>query len=272
MSARQCQFVENNLPLVYLTLRRHRYLTDHHRAGREPKELFQEGSLALMEAVRMHDPIRHGEFAAFAMARIHFAISRYVHEYTGAIRVPFITQRRRKKNREEKECDRHRPAPLPRVVSMKDGRHGTTRLRTSIREVHHASSVQDEVTIGDMIRERFDRAMREVARDMKNSPRCTQDNSDVIERCLEERWSVPEPTARTSIRQLAKSLSCSAGRVTYYEERFRKKLAAALNGDETYRTLTRIAKLKPEGWRHCLGSSELAGIAAPYDKGRSSDL
>lgn len=257
MSARQCRVVECNLPLVYLTLQRHRYLSDRQRTGREPKELFQEGSLALIEAVRTHDANRHGEFAAFAMARIHFAISRYVHEYASAIRVPFITQRRRRKNQSEEMNDRRKPDPLPRVVSMKHARKSVAYQATSESDSNPPSTKFERTTIGDLIRERYDRAVREVASELKNSPRCSQDRRHLIERCVEERWNVPEPTARTSIRKLAKSLSCSVGRITHCEERFRKRLATVLIGDETYQKLKQLAKEKPEGWRHCPSLQEL---------------
>src|SRR5262245_13461358 len=88
LSARQRRLVESHLPLIHPTLNRlDDWVRRHRAAGRYP-ELVQEGSLALIEAVRAHDPLRHGAFAPYAMARIHFAVSRFVHETHCAIRVP----------------------------------------------------------------------------------------------------------------------------------------------------------------------------------------
>jgi DNA-directed RNA polymerase specialized sigma subunit len=96
LSARQRRLVESHLPLIHHTLSRlNEWVARHRRHGRYT-ELVQEGSLALIDAVRSHDPTRHGAFAPYAMARIHFAVSRFVHETQCAIRVPYSTQRRRR--------------------------------------------------------------------------------------------------------------------------------------------------------------------------------
>lgn len=261
MSAPQRRLVEGHLPLVHLTLRRHRYLVEHGRTGREANELFQEGCLALIDAVRRHDPIRHGVFAAFCMARIHFAISRYAHEHQSSIRIPFITQWRRKKRQAEGHADRHRPDPLPRVVSMADGRRCIRRRQVSRRERDPAvRPTRDALTIGELLRERLDQAMRRVAADMKNAPRCAKGSREVVERCLEERWKVPEPEAWTPIRQLARSLGCSVGRITHCEERFRRKMAAMLEEDQTYLELRRLSKERTSGLCHHPTPQELAEL------------
>jgi len=247
LSARQRRVVERNLPLVHLTLNRHAGLCHRRRAGRERGELFQEGCLALMEAVRNHDPERHGIFASFAMARIHFAVSRFVHEHESNIRIPYITQRRHKKLRDDAHSDRHRPDALPRVVNGPDDGEATRGGRP--RRRRHVEVRPGAVTIGDRIRDCFDRASDAVVREMEAAPRCRPGHRDVVRRCALERWNIPEPEARMPIRRLAEALACSVGRITHCEDRFKKKVAAALENDETYRELRQLAKKNPEGMR-----------------------
>ncbi|MBN2559807.1 MAG: hypothetical protein JXQ75_02615 [Phycisphaerae bacterium] len=260
MSARQRRLVERHLPLVHLTLRRHGDLARLCRAGREPSELLQEGCLALMEAVRAHDPARHGHFASFAMARIHYAMSRYAHEQSSLIRIPFITQRRRKNRLTGGPPDRHHPDALPRVVRMSDDRKTPSQKLVRRLYAEAVARRRDGVTIGDLVRECYDRAAAQVVSRMKSSPRCTTGLRKLVDRCSRERWTVPEPDARTPVRQLADALGCSMGRVTHCEERFRKKVAAVLQADLAYGELRRIGRRRTEGWRHRLTRRELASL------------
>jgi RNA polymerase sigma factor (sigma-70 family) len=267
MSRRQQRLVESNLPLVQLTLRRHRDLLDGaSRPGREAGELFQEGCLALMEAVRSHDPRRHGDFAAFAMARIHFAISRYAHEHDNLIRVPFITQRRWKKARENDAHQRHRPEPLPRVVRLADESSSWESRRNAHRRSLSRSLPADGPSIGELIRECYDRAARRVVEIMKRSQQAAAGNGMILEGCLAERWSVPEPEARKSLREMAEHLGCSMRRVTRCEERFRKRLAAAILADETYARLMEMARGCPAGLDYRPTPRELADVAVQEDE------
>jgi hypothetical protein len=260
MSNRQRRVVERNLPLVRLTLRRHSQLSERNRVGREPVELFQEGCIALMEAVRSHDPMRHGHFGAYAMARIHFAVSRYVHETKSVIRVPFITQRRRRKRQEPATADRHGPDRLPRVVCMADNWDAEARRGRRRRQHDPTVSPAQGLTIGELVRERLDQATARVVRDMKAAPGCADGHRDVVEQCATGRWLVPEPDARTPIRQLARTLHCSVGRITHCEERFHKKVAETLNTDDVFRELTRLARCQPTGMNHCPSPEEMASL------------
>lgn len=256
LSARQRRVVEQNMPLVHLTLNRHAGLCRRRRVGRERSELFQEGCVALVEAVRNHDPQRHGVFASFAMARIHFAVSRFVHEHESSIRVPYITQRRRKRLQGDAPSDRHRPDALPRVVSEGDDGEATRSGRPRGHDRRASDVSLGAVTIGDRIRDCLDHASRVAVREMENAPRCGPDHRDVVRRCAQERWNIPEPEARTPIRRLAEALACSVGRITHCEDRFKKKVAAALERDEAYLALRRLARQNPAGMR---GSVDACG-------------
>jgi len=265
MSAPQRRIVERNLALVRLTLRRYPRLGEQSPTGREHGELFQEGCLALMEAVRNHDPTRHGSFAAFAMARIHFAVSRYAHERLSLIRVPFITQRRRQEQKRQSQIDRHHPDPLPHVLNLAAG---PQRFGSTLRAQRHrdpTSSPPTGPTIGDLLRERLDQAAKSVVKEMKTAPRCGAGHAELVERCAKERWTIPEPTARTPIRQMARSLHCSVGRITHCEERFHKKVAQTLIADDVFKELTRLARRQPTGMKHCPSSEELTLLQPAAD-------
>lgn len=259
LSGAQRDLVERHLPLVRHTLKRNRHLIRVGRDARDSHELFQEGCLALIEAVRNHDTARHGHFAAYAMARIHFALSRYVHEREYAVRVPFITQRRRKPGLAT-DGRRSEQAPLPTVVRISD------QAPQAARRQARSSSASGDPTVGELVRERIDSAMRQVTDQLKQGRRCAPGIREVVERCVRERWSVPEPEARTSIRQLAKALNCSVGRITHCEERFKKQMAATLNDDPVYGALARKAASSQHGMRQHVSRKELDALrpdAAP---------
>lgn len=267
MSSDQQRLVETHLPLVHLTMRRCNELSRIHRPGREPSELLQEGCLALAEAVRSHDPTRHGRFATFAMARIHYAMSRYAHEQHSLIRIPYITQRRRKKSRTEGNGDRHHPFPLPRVVQMNDRRKTPSQHMASRRYAEGMGGGSEGVTIGDLLRECYDRVASLVVTRMKREPRQSTGLRELLDQCHRERWSVPEPDARMPIRRVASTLGCSIGRVTHCEERFRRRVAAVLKADAAYQSLLRLGRRRAEGWRHRLSPDEMADVSRPQSGG-----
>ncbi|MCZ6586763.1 MAG: hypothetical protein O7B24_02340, partial [Alphaproteobacteria bacterium] len=91
---------------------------------------------------------------------------------------------------------------------------------------------------------------------------------EVVERCARERWKVPEPDARTPIRQMARSLRCSVGRITHCEERFHKKVAQSLIADAVFKKLRRLARRQPTGMNHCPSPEELDLLQLSADEPR----
>lgn len=256
LSSRQQRLVQRHVPLVELTLGRMDIWKRRSRSGREKCDFLQEGCLALAEAVRSHDPGRHGAFAAFAMARVRHAISLYRHEREGLIRVPFKTQRRRLARRRLHD-DRHRPEHIPYVASWGDlsGDAGASRRNAE------PSAVEPALTIGDMIRNRYDAALARAVDALKRSPWGNPDAHRLLARCHDERWTIPEAEMRTPIRQLAREMDCSLGRVTYAEERVRSLVAALLRRDPVFRALRRLARRRVGGWGHHLTAQELRRLA-----------
>lgn len=248
MSARRRRIVERHLGLVHLVLRRHEQLCEPDRTGREPDELFQEGCLALIQAIHTHDPIRHGYFAAFAMARIHYAISRFVHEFHSAVRIPFSTQIKQRREWKRNPGPQSR-IPFPKVFNIGKANRQAGPSLSPDGMGEGSPSEETPVTIGERIRERYDLALREVVHELKHPKRCNAGLREVVERCCEERWQVPEPEMRTSMKQLARILGCSKGRIVHCEERFRGKLARLLEADEEYQALDALARSHPMGMR-----------------------
>ncbi len=255
LSAGQRRLVERHLPLVHLTLLRLKPMRLHHPGVGSYSELFQEGSLALVDAVRTHDAVRHGAFAPFAMARMRFSISRYLHETHGIIRVPFITQRRFRRRRFHGEKDRHDPFPSPRVVSL------SQRHRVVSRPLMNEPAV-GSTTVGEQVRARYERAARRVIRKLARSSRATPAGRRVLKKCAQDRWSIPEPDEKTSIRTLARSLDCPSSHVIRCEERFRKNMGRILKEDAALQRLLKWKRRAREGMDHQLSERELATLAS----------
>ncbi len=251
LDRRQREQVARHLPLVQHTLNRHPGLW-RRRRRREPAELIQEGALALIDAVRKYDSRRHGRFAAFAMARIRYAMARYAAEQDQAVRVPLITQRRRGPVGAEGDSASSADRP-PRVVLLGERGRGLAAGRSS-------GEVEPGVaTLGGLLRERCELAARRALAAMRSAPRCTAETRRIIDACHAERWSVPDPEARASLRWLAERLGCRVSRVAHCEARFRRHLARLLAADGTIEDLRRAARRHPEGWAAEAGGQEGVG-------------
>lgn len=253
LSDRQRSLVESHLRLVHFTIHRNRHLIRQRQNGREAHELFQEGCLALIDAIRNHDASLHGHFGPYAMARIHFALSRYIHENEGIVRVPYITQRRRRAKGVPNLSESRTGLPLPTVQRLGDA--AAPPSRGALDE-----EFPDQPRIGDLIADRVEIAMQKVIDAMKRAPRCARDTAEVIERCAQERWRIPEPEARMSIRKLAKSLDCSVGRITHCEERFKQGMGRALNDDPAFCALRDEARQAERGFDERMPPDRLAKL------------
>lgn len=234
--------------------------------------MVQEGYLALAEAIRTHDPARHGVFASYAMARIHFAMSRYRHEYGPLIRVPFVTQRRRRDASRRAADNGLHPAKgvvhlesstddaLPRVVPLNfpdDAPHPIHRRRTK-RATPHANG--DFLTVGDLIRQRIELALEQAVAMESQRPRRSNADRELIRRCAAERLGVPNEASRTPLRRLAGEIGCPLVRVTRCEAALGRTAARLLERDAAFQALLRIGREADEGWR---ASAERITIEKP---------
>lgn len=244
LSRSQRALVERYLWLAKTGVRRTKVLSLTLRAGREFRDLHQEGVLALAEAVRSHDPARHGEFATYALARIRFSVSRYAQENGSVIRVPLITQRRvrnRQRLRQQgRECDgeigpegrrrgeRNCPARLPRVLHFGVGSPPMSRRKVR----HHPDGSYRVTERARRLEDRLGDALRETVQGMKAANSRRKAYRRLIDVCAEERWFIPEEESRTSIREIARRMKCSVGRIAQCERKFRRAAAERLAKEE----------------------------------------
>lgn len=222
LSAEQRRLVETHLPLAHRVARR---LLRRGRPDRDYRDLYQEGALALAEALRSHDAARHGPFPAYALSRVHFAVSRFAQENDSCIRVPFIALRRRRAA-ERNDPETRRPDAALRVVRMDDRRFPDARAdddRRNPDEPVHRNAGEENVP--NVI---LPAVVAEVIAEMRASPRGGDDYERVVTRCAEERWTIPDRDSRRSLRALARDLHCSVGRIARCEKTFRTKVARRL--------------------------------------------
>ncbi|MFQ6048840.1 MAG: sigma-70 family RNA polymerase sigma factor [Phycisphaerae bacterium] len=230
LSAQQQRLVQDHLGLIRLHLARHIRLPRQPSRTGEYDDLFQEGCLALIEAARTYRPARHGPFAAYALPRIRYAISHYLYEGFATVRIPATVRKLAR-----------RAGSLPTLGPLPDPQY----LPPSHASARHRP---DAPTVGDLWLERYRRAVVAVASALKASPRCRPDRARLIDRFVAERLLIPEPTARTPKRQLARQFGCSLGRINGLERQFMRAIAARLHDDPDAAALQRRAASSDRGW------------------------
>jgi len=232
----QKQLVSDNIGLVSVHLRRNVHLPPGPHQRGEYADLFQEGCVGLARAAASYAPGRDGPFAAYALPRIHHAIS-------AALQAKFLTIR----------------VPLGKLAAVRQGRRrGDPRGPSDLPVVHQLLAHDlpaggaprrpaEGVTLGDLMARRYERAVGAVAEQMRRAPGCAAGRDAMIDRFVTERLLVPADDLRTPLRQLARELGCSLGRVTACQERFSRLIGAALKADPEFCLLWDYVRRQPEG-------------------------
>ncbi len=238
LSGPQSKRVSGHIPLVQRKLNEQLRRCGS-RAAALADDLFQEGCLALTVAVRDHHRDRHGDFAPFALARVHAAMGQFLAE-RGMLRIPSATQKRRAR----KSRSRHDPSAAPTVH----------RPQRPIRldELPAPSVVTVAGTsIADLIRARIDRAMTRARRRMCNHARRAR-MVRLIDRVFDERLKIPQPELRTPIRAIARDGQFAIIAVARVERRALRATRARLRRDVAFRWIRRFARRVPDGCRSAL--------------------
>lgn len=271
-----------HLPLVGLQLRRQAGVGRAGRVDRDPDDLFQEGAVALLRALRDHDPRRHGDFPPYALARIHYAMGRALCEQSGGIRIPFGVYRRhhhdargelrpieeapsragdaRRRDRQatRRRTDRDADTPRREAAVPREVRHDPD---LALRPARSSSGVTDAgPRLLHLFRERFDALARRVAGEMiaaARDPRSRKDAAPVVSACLNERWLIPEESQRTPFRVLAARCGTSLGRLVRCDNAFHQRLRQALSSDLPTRWLVERAAGEAEGLRYAARQDEV---------------
>jgi RNA polymerase sigma factor (sigma-70 family) len=215
--------------LVGLHLRHHlpRYLfTKKHR---EYSDLFQEGCLALIRSAITYDPDCDGPFfQTYALPRIRGTVCSALQEQFRTIRVP---ARARKADRAKLD-----DGGVARVVIQE--------LTSEMAEELAAgdSVGQDEETIHDLIRERYQRSVRLALAELRRKPWRQRNPIAIMERVAEERLLVPRECGQASVRQIARDFGVSKGRVSAYERNLLEVVRRHFGADPQVPLLVRFAR------------------------------
>jgi hypothetical protein len=255
LTEEQRQLVAKNMGLVNVHIRRFVALPRSASREREYEDIFQEGCLALMEAARTHNPAAHGPFAAYAIPKIHHAISIALYEHFSTVRVPAkAIKRARRRVRVGRALQRHRPEPaLIRTHAFTDESLDNA-VGTEVR--HQPGSTTRPVgrpwrperpTVRVRLREKYEAAVRTAAERLSGGLRGRDDRDALIKRFVEERFLVPDPNARTPKRQLARDFRCSIGRIESCEDSMVAAIRSLLGADEEFALLLRLAHRDQHG-------------------------
>lgn len=109
LTEEQRRLVADNIGLVGVHLRRFVGNLSVPRRDREREDLFQEGCLGLIQAAQRYDSERGIPFAAFALPRIHNAVSRGLARKFSTVKGPA----RARKSRSSGSVDRRQPSRCP---------------------------------------------------------------------------------------------------------------------------------------------------------------
>jgi len=225
--------VEQNIGLVGVHLRRHVRGSPQATRDREPDDLFQEGCLGLIQAVRTFRPEAGIPLPAYLLPRIHTAVSNALRNGFSTIRQP---------NTRRHTATAARNARYPTCITLDfDPRD----LRPDPgRELERCRSSE---TIGQRIRDRYVRSVRRAADRAKRARRGRADRADLIDRIVEQRLLVPEPEARASLRGLARQTDSAYARVAQCEKRLLARVRADLTRDAETQRLRAEAGRHPDG-------------------------
>lgn len=253
LSAAQRKLVEDNIGLVRLHLRRNVHNIHRGRSGREYDDLFQEGCTGLIKAARGYDPDCGIAFAAYALARIHTAVSEALLRDASVIHVPLKRQRRRW--REPVSDPRDPPAVCwPRVQPL-DNDPPDRRIR------HRPDRDPNQPTVGERLRQKVqvavDSAERRVS--IRKDPR--GDRGELAGKVARERLLVAEHHGRSRLRQIAAETGSSFSRVIHCERRLSEEVRRALTGDLEFRRLMEMLG-QPDGVDAGLDYDEEAQLRA----------
>lgn len=109
LSDAQRRLVADNCGLVAVHLRRHVFNLREPRRDREWEDLFQEGCIGLLRAAVRFDENAGIPFAAFALPRIHQAVSLAIQERFSLVRDPGRARRNRRSAAEREDIAGDRP-------------------------------------------------------------------------------------------------------------------------------------------------------------------
>ena len=245
------RLVAENIGLVSVHLRRHVQDLSVPRRDREWEDLFQEGCLGLIQAAMSFRAERGIPFAAFALPRIHNAVSRALQTRFSTVHVPPKRRRARDTGQPEREARPHSTERRrPRVRSLAhdaDSRLEDRRRREPWGDPARSDAYSSCDTIGQRLRGKYERAVRSACETMSRKTSIRGDRDKLVRILVEERLLVPHEESRRALRQIARDTRSSYARVAQSERGLGDAIRQALQRDPEFVELRRVARTDPNG-------------------------
>jgi len=238
LNAAQKELVERNIALVGLHIRRRVRRVRADRSDCEYKDLFQEGCCGLIQAARSFDPASGIPFAAYALPRIHTAVSTALQRNASLVRLPRVRRRRRRTD----------PTRMRRCLPESTAPHDTRRLFRVIsltseplaREERHDPHLP---TIGERLAHKLDLARDAAVRRILSHGRIQRpDRGRLVQQVVDERLRIAEDSERTALRRIARETGSSYTRVLQCERRLHAEMRRMLSADLEFQQLRRMAR------------------------------
>jgi len=241
LSTPQRKLVQDNLGLVAVHLRRYVSNLAQPRRDREWEDLFQEGCLGLVNAAERFDPDRGIPFAAFALPRIHNAVSRALYTRFTTIRSP-LSRTRSQRDAVRSNAAKDDTPRVPKTVGM-----STLVERNLCGPGGRESSEPRKDTIGQRLRTKYEDAVRRAARFVGDQPSTRGDRAELVDRILDERLLIPQAETRHTLRRLARDTQSSYARVAQCEKQIKDLVRTALRADPEFVALEQLAREQRHG-------------------------
>lgn len=236
----QQRLVRENIGLVAVHLRRHVGNLSTPQRDREWEDLFQEGCLGLIQAAVAYRPQRGIPFPAFALPRIHSAVSRALQSRFSTVRIPpkrgIVVGTSPESAQDGDQPER------PKVRSLSgdlQGRLADTRRHDPVDTGHE--------TVGQRLRAKYERAVRTAGDVISGKTSRRGDRDELVRVLVEERFMVPQEESRRALRQIARDTHSSYARVAQCDKQLGVEVRRTLEADPEFRELHRRIRSDPEG-------------------------
>ncbi|UCE61427.1 MAG: hypothetical protein JSU63_06695 [Phycisphaerales bacterium] len=245
LSHEQNRLVEENLGLVSVHLRRHVHNLGQPRRDREWEDLFQEGCMGLIAAALRYRTERGIAFAAFALPRIHSAVTRALEAKFSTVRIPPKRGAREDtsaNNAYALACTDTKTSQKPKVYSLAE--EAASRL---VDDRAAGRAIPSGETIGRRLRDKYERAVAAAGKAIAAKISTRSDRDKLVGMLIEERFLVPDVETRRPLRRIARDTSSSYARVAQCEKQITAAVARILSSDPEFGELRRRMSTHPMG-------------------------
>lgn len=236
----QQELVRRNVGLVAVHLRRHMGGLSVPRRDREYEDLFQEGCLGLVRAAARWEESGGIPFPAYALPRIHNAISMAIKSKFLTVYVP----PRRPDHRDPVAEGIHSNvgSSHPKERSLSDGHMLSLQAASS-----GGNRRAEGETIGDRVRDKYAHAVRLALASLQGGASKRGDRDELLKVLANERLLVPNEESRRPLRQIARETRSSYARVAQCSSQLTDKVKSLLDQDPELAELLRRVHANEEG-------------------------